>query len=521
MIKAEIAKSTDYKDYEREEIYFVVQDSKGVRYAVGYGKHTARDYPNLINDISEINYDAYTVAENFDATMYSSSEEAMKKINEYITSSTYNYDKEKLEKELSDFVAIREKDTDAEHFQWLLREAEVMQKRDIEELQPKTKSDSLSYIQDFIGETINPTGNKIKTVNQRRKFWDKVLDKNRVDDDLFSNFEHLCSLIKDTKYIEQVQDLYREDFPDILKFKKAKDRLREERDDLYSQFNYDRQSSLRPELLKQYGAERIKGAMQLKYYEETNDISIFLTPKEEEEFNSMSFNDLVKKYGTDLITTHKGAALLTRKLHDNKAKGIDIKENLVSLKRLAKNAKSTVNNDMTVRRYIFDELSKDYQKFAPNDMEYREVFAELAPTSTEKAYLNHYLKETEIGNTKMSPEVVARLEEVKKQQDKFVKDSDFIITGKMSKSDLYEAKARITEKKKEETMKQAIKRVKEKHARNAGNKENVSGVVIADEIAERLKEGFEMPASKEKRDAIATNLRKKRSTTKTTKEISR
>ena len=83
-------------------------------------------------------------------------------------------------------------------------------------------------------------------------------------------------------------------------------------------------------------------------------------------------------------------------------------------------------------------------------MEYREVFAELAPTSTEKAYLNHYLKETEIGNTKMSPEVVARLEEVKKQQDKFVKDSDFIITGKMSKSDLYEAKARITEKKKDE-----------------------------------------------------------------------
>lgn len=510
MIQPEIQKSTDYKEYEREEIYFVVQDSKGRKCPLAYGKHTARDYPNLINEISEINYEVYTIAENFDATICSTSADAMQKIDEYIANSSYSYDEKKLEKELKIFIGIREKDTDAEYFQWLLREAEILQERDIEKLSPKTKSDCLSYMQEFLKETINPTGSKIKTVNQRREFWDKVLDKNRVDDNLFTNFEHLCSLIKDSKYIEQVQDLYREDFPDILKFKKAKDSVKEEREDLYSQFNYDRQFALRPELLKQYGVERIKGAMQLKYYEETNDLSIFLTPKEEKEFNSMSFNDLVKKYGTDLITTHKGAALLTRKLHDNKAKGIDIKESLVSLKQLAKNAKLTVNNDMNVRRYIFDELSKDYQKFAPNDMEYRGVIAELAPTSTEKAYLNSYLKEAEREDTKMPPNVAARLKEIKKQQDKFIKDSDFIITGKMAKEDLYAAKARITEKKKEETMKQAVKRIKEKHARNVGNKENVSGVVIADEIAERLKEGFELPTSKEKRDAVVTNLRRAR-----------
>lgn len=510
MIKAEIKKSNDYKEYEREEIYFLAKDSKGRNHAIGYGKHTARDYSNLINEISEINYDAYIVAENFDATIYSTSAEAMQKINKYVANCSYNYDKEKLEKELCNYIDIREKYTDAEHFQWLLNEAEKLQDKIIEGLSPKTKTDCLNYIQEFLEETINPTGNKIKKVNQRREFWDRVLDKNRVSDTLFDNFEYLCSLIADTQYVKQFKELYRKDFPDILKFQKAKEGVTKELESLYGQFNYDRQSLLRPELLKQYGVERIKGAMQLKYYEETNDMSIFLTSKEEVEFNLMSFDDLVKKYGTDLVTTHKGSALLTRKLHDNKAKGFDIKESLVLLKQLVKNAKLRVNNDMNIRRYIFDELSKDYQKFAPNDMEYREVIAELSPTRTEKAYLNDYLKGAESKYNKMSPKVIERLEEVKKQQDRFVKDSDFIISGKMSKDDLDKAKARITDRKKDETTKQAIKRVKEKRSRDKEKGEHISGAVIADDIAERIKEGFEFPTSNEKRKNVVANLKRKR-----------
>jgi hypothetical protein len=248
--------------------------------------------------------------------------------------------------------------------------------------------------------------------------------------------------------------------------------------------------------------------MQLKYYEETNDLSIFLSPKEQEKYNSMSLKDLTEEYGTDLITTHKGAALLTRKMHDEKAKGTDIRSDLVELKKLVNKAQTSPNNDMAIRCYIFDELRKDYQKFATDDMEYRGVVEELAPTKTEKAYINYYLSGE--GKERINEDMAVRLAKTKELQERFTKDSNFIITGKASKSDIEEAKARIVGKKKEETVKQAIKRVKEKHAEDRKTGENISGAVIADDIAERLKDGFELPTSKEKREAIATNLRKKR-----------
>ena len=176
---------------------------------------------------------------------------------------------------------------------------------------------------------------------------------------------------------------------------------------------------------------------------------------------------------------------------------------------------------MNIRYYIFDELKKDYQKFATYDMEYRGVISELAPTTTEKAYMTFYMREAKKEDSYIDKKTANRLHKIKENQDIFIKESDFIITGKVSRQELNEAKSRITNRKKDETIKQAINRVKEKRIRDKENGEHISGAVIADEIAERLKEGFEMPSSKEKRDAIATNLRKKRSTTTITNEISR
>ena len=254
--------------------------------------------------------------------------------------------------------------------------------------------------------------------------------------------------------------------------------------------------------------------MQLKYYEETKDLSIFLSDKEQEEFKSMTFKDLNEKYGTDLITTHKGAALLTHKLHEEKSKGQDISSSLVELKEIAKKSHLTPNNDITLRRYIFDELKKDYQKFATDDMEYRAVIEELAPSKTERAYLNKYLKEKDNNEEYIDKKMALRLVESEQFYSRFTQDSDLIITGKIAKSDIENIKANITDKKKEETVKQAIKRVREKHESDKKTGENISGVVIADDIANRIQEGFEFPKSKEKRDVIVSNLRNKRATTK-------
>jgi hypothetical protein len=179
-------------------------------------------------------------------------------------------------------------------------------------------------------------------------------------------------------------------------------------------------------------------------------------------------------------------------------------------KGLISEAKQEANFDMNIRRYIFDEIKKDYQKFAPNDMEYRAIAEELAPSKLEIASINEYLEIMKENERHFPQNMVDRLNKIKKMQLQFTYDSTPIITGKANQSDIEKAKARITGKKKEETVSQAIKRVKLKHKEDRKNGENISGVVIADDIAERLKDGFELPTSKEKRETIATNLRKKR-----------
>lgn len=513
MVKAKINKSYFYKDSEREEIFFYIEGSKKGKFCLGNGQDVygrPRDYCNFINDISVINHDAMMAAENFDATLYSSSKDANEKINEYIASSSYNYNEAKLKKDLEEFILNSEKKDDAWHFQYCLRDIKNSSTNGLKHLSPEVQANCLNFVRDVIEENIEPTGRKIKSINDRRSFLDKIRGKNKVTGFYFSNLEHSISVLSDTKYIEEIKDLYKDGFPEVVKIEEAKEKGEIEIKELGKNFDSKKEASVRGELFKQYGAERIRGAMQLKYYEETNDLSIFLSPKEQEEFNSMTLKDLKEKYGTDLITTHKGAALLTRKIHEEKAKGTDIRSDLVELKELANNAKTAPNNDMAIRRYIFDELRKDYQKFATDDMEYRGVVEELAPTKTEKAYINYYLSEKEKANEYINDDMAVRLAEIKEFQTRFIKDSDFIITGKASKSDIEETKARIVGKKKEETVKQAIKRVKEKHAEDRKTGENISGAVIADDIAERLKDGFELPTSKEKREAIATNLRKKR-----------
>jgi hypothetical protein len=279
---------------------------------------------------------------------------------------------------------------------------------------------------------------------------------------------------------------------------------------LYDAFDQKREVSLRTEIFKEYASERIKGAMQLKYYNETGDLSIFLSEKEQEEFNQMSFAELKEIYGTELVTTHKGAVLATLKLHQEKKEGKTLKESLEAYTSLIKEARKEANFDMGIRRYIFDEISKDYQKFAPNDMEYRAVVEALAPSKTEIASINGYQALIEEKRDSVSQNNIARLDKIRKMQLQFTHDSDIIVTGKIAQSDLEKTKARITGKKKEETVSQAIKRVKTKHKEDRKTGDNISGVVIADDIAERLQEGFEAPVSRKKREAVTANLRKKR-----------
>lgn len=257
--------------------------------------------------------------------------------------------------------------------------------------------------------------------------------------------------------------------------------------------------------------------MQAKYYDETKDISIFLSAKEKEEFDKMSVEELIKKHGSDLITTYKGAVLISHKLHEKKSQGKDIREDLKLLKDVANLAKlpsNTPNNNMNVRYYLYKELKKDYQKFAPftpDDKEYRSLIEELAPTSLEQDTINGLIARTNkqyILKEGTSPGVKA----LKELQETFTEDSNEIITGEFSKQKIAEKKALIVGKKKEENINQAIKRVKAKYEEAKKTGDNISGVVIADDIAKRVQEGFEYPTDKKQQEKIEKNLRQKRAT---------
>ena len=208
MVKAKINKSYFYKDSEREEIFFYIEGSKKGKFCLGNGQDVygrPRDYCNFVNDISVINHDAMVAAENFDATLYSSSKEANEKINEYIASSSYNYDEVKLKKDLEAFVSNSEKKDDAWHFQYCLGDIKNSSTNGLKHLSPEVQANCLNFVRDVIEENIEPTGRKIKSINDRRSFWDKIRGKNEVTSSYFSNLEYSISVLSGTKYIEEIR----------------------------------------------------------------------------------------------------------------------------------------------------------------------------------------------------------------------------------------------------------------------------------------------------------------------------
>ena len=519
MREYKLNKSLFYKDIAREEVGFYVEGNKEKKITLGFDQDKygrSRDYANCINDIAPINEEAREAYESFDATLYSTSNQANQKIEEYIASTSYGIDEEKLSKELEAFVENREKINDAWYFQYCLSDIRKISATDLEGLTPEAKDNCLGYIKDAIDECIEPSGKKVKSINARRSFMERVTGKNIVHEMPFSNVAHGVRRLSETKYIDEIKELYEEGFPDIAKVDEKRNTCSEEIKELSYVFPFKREDELRTSMLKLYGKEHIRGAMRLKYYEETKDLTIFMSEKEIEKFKAMSFSELKEAYGTELVTTHMGAVLATLKLHQEKEEGKDLKASLASFDELITKAKiEEANFDINIRRYIFDEIQKDYQKFSTYDMEYRKIVKNLAPTDIERGTVKYFAtnikgKEGDEAHSTL----IERLHERVEMHERFIHDSEIIITGKIAKSDLEETKARITGKKKEETVSQAIRRVKEKHKQDRATGENISGVVIADDFAERLQEGFEVSQDREKRQAVATNLRKKRTTTR-------
>ena len=512
MREVKLYKSMFYKDQPMEEIYFIVKSNDKEKYCLGasqeiYGR--PRDEANVVNQLSVINSNAKAASDEFDATIYSSPKEVNQYIDEYLASKGYNIDEEKISKELEVFCDVSKRMEQAHQYSYLLSDVKNCGRR-LKDEPEQVKKNTLDFIQEFIDEKRNPTGRTIKTPDARRKMVDRIFDKNSVDDYLV-NLKYHIEALSGTKYLENASKLYEEGFPDIAKIEEQREIVVQERSKIYKEFDFDKRDKLKSDMMKQYEVNHIREAMQAKYYEETKDISIFLTPDDKKEFDKLDIASLVNKYGTDLVSTYKGATLVAHKLHEDKKQGKDIRVSLGLLKDLAKKAKSSSenpNNDMNVRYFLFNELKLDYQKFAKDDMEYRALISELAPSKWEQGVIGGLLKDKSIREAKAS--TVERANALYELQQKFTEESEEVISGKMSKKKLEEKKALIVGKKKEENIQSAIKRVKAKHEEARKTGENISGAIIASDIADRVAEGFEFPVDKEKQETVVKNLRKKR-----------
>lgn len=82
-------------------------------------------------------------------------------------------------------------------------------------------------MKEYIEERKNPTGKNIKSVDDRRTFWDRLTDKHSVDKD-FENFKNLTDKISGTKYMDWVSELY-QDGLDIAKIDKQQEKINKEK----------------------------------------------------------------------------------------------------------------------------------------------------------------------------------------------------------------------------------------------------------------------------------------------------
>ena len=122
----------------------------------------------------------------------------------------------------SSYLKKEKKIEDAWNFEYCLRDVELVSTRAIKEMPENIKERCLAYVRDVINENISPSGKKVKSIDGRRSFSEKLLGKNSIREfreGFFHNLTHSISRLKGTPYISKIYQLYEAGFPQEVDIK--------------------------------------------------------------------------------------------------------------------------------------------------------------------------------------------------------------------------------------------------------------------------------------------------------------
>lgn len=383
--KISLHQSEFYKDSPRSEVVVYLDTAKGlVSIGSNQDRHgVARDSYNYENELADMFDSALNATRKVSFAKNEKVAEAQEKIKNFVMEQDYTTDLGKLNETLEAFSHNRVKEQEAfqAHCVWTNAMRSIsMQYAESEKYDVKAMEVFTAYLTDLAEARVKGKNlDEVPLPNDRLSFLDKLSGKSytwgteALRDDL-----RLLTDEQAKKLASQIEA----GFPSKETCEFYGQKYNEEAIKYRREFPQKLQEEMRRDILNALTMRAAEDALKGKYFDMTGDMAIFMDEKEKAKFDQMSFADMKKEYGLDLLKTYKGAAMIETKLAEAKEKdgetlgnALDCLEELLDEKR-----KSYYCPDVSdeVQYRLLKGVKKSYQKFGAEDMKFREVFGAMS-----------------------------------------------------------------------------------------------------------------------------------------------
>lgn len=468
MSRYKISKNYHYESFgPAERIDFEIPEIDGY-VNVEYG--TARDINNESNCLAQVNSVVDGAYKDFDVSGIKDSQTAKNKISEYMAAGGYVYDKDELDRYIKDYGEILKKENAEGDYAACLKEIHGLLKDfEIFEKTPEFVKICCAYVGERLQGKENGSG-----LESRFSFMEKRKHRGSIPS-INNDINNITSVIKNGRlseeYLGKLQSLFAQGkVPSIASVAEMHQAAQSRERKLRGPRN-QAGGVLGKSLMAAYTADLVEDALKAKYYDQTKDLSVFADGEKKEKIAKTSSTDLIAGYGSDLLVFNEANIIVFSKIAAEQKNGQDVSPALGALREVYSSA-ATRDSD----RYALSNFPESVKKRVFNF-----VYA------NRRNYFRHAEECVNI---------------VKSLYGANEETAD-IITGKR---DICKAK---------EALKERLE--SRKNALNAG--ERVSGAVIADNIADVMREGFEFPTDAQKAKKVVASAQNKHPLTRAQQDI--
>lgn len=468
MSKYTISKNYHYEKFgPAERIDFEIPEIGG-SVNVEYG--TARDINNESNWLAQVNSVVEEAYKDFDVSGIKDSRTAKDKISEYMAAGGYVYDKDELDRHIKDYGEILKREDSEYDYATCLREINGLLKDfEIFEETPEFVKICCAYA----GERLQGTENG-SSLENRFSFMEKRKHRGSIPS-INNDINNITGVINNGRlseeYLGKLQSLFAGGKVPSLASVAEMHQAAKSREQKLHQSRNQAGSVLSKSLMAAYTADLVEDALKAKYYDKTKDLSVFADGEKKERIAKASPVDLITGYGSDLLVSHEANIIVFSKIAAEQKNGRDVSPALGALRKVYSSA---VTRDSD--RYALSNFPENVKKRVFNL-----VYA------NRRNFFQH------------AEECVNIVKSLYGADEEAAK----IIAGQR---DICKAK---------EALKERLE--SRKNALNDG--ELVSGAVIADNIADVLKEGFEFPTDAQKAKKVVAAAQNKHSLTRAQQDI--